>query len=391
MFLNLLTASGRAVAGGVARYSAEQGDWALVIAHYEDQPVFVIGDDRLEALNGAIIEAPHGGEIGNVPHQVRISTRGTGSGISVCLNDHSVGRVAASHMVSMGLRHHAFVGVQSDYSTTERMLGYQHGLHVTQAVMLPPLLFGTHREMFQSVIRTKEWMSGLLLPCAVFCSEDAVAAFIVSVAQELDLRVPEQIAVLGVGNDDIACLSTQPPISSIAMNGDMIGYEAARRLAHLMGGHKTAEGGQLLIDPGPVVQRGSTQIMGYDDLIVAEAMRVIISRAPREQLTVDQVAADLSVTRQLLYRSFQKCIGRSPKEEIDRVRGDQLKTLLLGSNLSLKQIAFEMGLVSASELTRFSQRLLGRSPLHIRRSKGRGGLSSETEANTLSSPILEDR
>jgi LacI family transcriptional regulator, galactose operon repressor len=99
---------------------------------------------------------------------------------------------------------------------------------------------------------------------------------------------------------------------------------------------------------------------------VCEAMRLIQMRAPREPVMVDQIASELHVQRQQLNRAFYECVGHSPKQEIDRVRGEILRGLLLGTPMPMKQIAYEMGFGSPSQLIRFCRRVHSKTPLEIR-------------------------
>jgi transcriptional regulator GlxA family with amidase domain len=84
-----------------------------------------------------------------------------------------------------------------------------------------------------------------------------------------------------------------------------------------------------------------------------------------------RLAAELRVHRQQLNRSFVACVRHSPKEEIDQVRADRLRALLVGSTMPVKQIAYDMDFSSPSQLIRFCRRILGRSPLEIRGSSTR--------------------
>jgi LacI family transcriptional regulator len=178
--------------------------------------------------------------------------------------------------------------------------------------------------------------------------------------------VPEQVALLGVNDDDLACASTVPPLSSIRPNSEQIGYEAARQLDRGMAGKPAGKPTVTRIAPQEVVQRGSTLVMGYDDPVVCDAMRLIQIRAPREPVMVDQIAAELRVQRQQLNRAFYDCVGHSPKQEIDRVRGERLRAMLMSTSMPMKQIAYEMGFGSPSQLIRFCRRVHSRTPLELR-------------------------
>ncbi|HEX3357022.1 MAG TPA: substrate-binding domain-containing protein [Tepidisphaeraceae bacterium] len=355
------------MATGVAKYASERGNWSIVVAH--DQPEFyvVLGDDDYGKLDGIVagyawerlpqIDCPV--VYAHTPDRPNTAP-------TVCADNTEIGRLAAAHLMSLGLPYVAFVGIETNAFSYERQHGFERELkiHCRQAQL--PLLFSNWHEMMHGTRKLKSWLSTLLLPCAVFCADDRIASVVVSAARQSNIQVPERLAILGVNDDDLACASTVPALSSIRINGDLIGYEAARQLDRSMSGESPNRRVVVRIPPKEVVQRGSTRVMGFDDLTVCEAMRLIQARAIREPVVVDQIAAQLGVHRQQLNRSFVECVGHSPKNEIDRVRGDRLRALLLSSAMPIKQIAYEMGFGSPSQLIRFCRRMYSKTPLELR-------------------------
>jgi LacI family transcriptional regulator len=371
VFLNLLTKHTRSIAAGVARYASERGNWSIVVAQNTGDFSVVIGDDDLRQLDG-IIAGYAWDRLPPVqcPIVYVLTPNEPNTAPTVCSDNLAIGQLAGSHLLSLGLPYFTFVGLEPHAFSRERQLGFEQELATRRRTVLPPLLYRSWDDLTHGLENLRQWLPTLLLPCGVFCADDRIASNVAIAARRAQLQVPEQLAVLGVNDDDLACASTVPALSSIRPNSELTGYEAARQLDRIMCGESPGQTTVTRIAPEEVIQRGSTLVMGYDDPVVCEAMRLIQMRAPREPVMVDQLAAELRIQRQQLNRSFYECVGHSPKQEIDRVRGERLRALLLSTAMPMKQIAYEMGFGSPSQLIRFCRRVYSRTPLEIRASSG---------------------
>src|SRR5262249_18051437 len=185
------------------------------------------------------------------------------------------------------------------------------------------------------------WVRGLPKPVGVLASHDDQGQQLLDACQRAGVRVPDEVAVLGVDNDEFLCHLAQPPLSSIALNTEHIGHEAAALLDRLMRGRK-APRKPLLIPPLGVVSRQSTDILAVDDAEVSAALRLIRQR-PRHGLTVAEVLREVPLSRSLLERRMRQAIGRTPKVEILRLQLDWVRELLAETTLSLDQIAQRAG------------------------------------------------
>lgn len=367
--LNLLTHATRTIATGFARYASERGNWSLVVAHWHNDPQVLMGDLNLEQLDGLALQYAWQ----QVPQaHCPIIFVGTptkpNDPPTVCPDNVAIGGLAGSHLMSLGVPYFSFVGLQQYAFSRERQAGFERALAAQRRQLQAPALFENWDKVAEGARELDAWIAKLLLPCAVFCADDRIAASVMLAARRAGIHIPEQLAILGVNNDDLTCAATVPPLSSISINGERIGYEAARQLDRIMSGNVPPRRMVTRVPPSKLTERSSTQVMGYSDPAVCEAMRLIRGRAPREAVRVDQIAYELGVPRQLLHRSFLQCVGRSAKEQIDEVRGDRLRALLIGSTKPIKEIAFEMGFGSAPQLTRFCHRMLGVGPVELRNS-----------------------
>lgn len=365
--LNLLTHATRTIATGFARYASERGNWSLAVAHWHNDPHVLMGDIDLDRLDGLAL----GYKWQEMPRArcplIFVGTPTTPNDPpTVCPDNVAIGGLAASRLMSLGVSYFSFVGLRRYAFSLERQAGFERGLATQQRSIQPPALFENWDKVAEGTRELDAWAATLLLPCAVFCADDRIASSVMLAARRAGIHIPEQLAILGVNDDDLTCAATIPPLSSISINGERIGYEAARQLDRIMSGSIPPRRTVTRIPPGRLVERSSTQVMGYGDPAVCEAMRLIRGRAAREAVRVDQVAYELGVPRQLLHRSFLQCVGRTAKQQIDQVRGDRLRALLISTTKPVKEIAFEMGFGSAPQLTRFCHRVLGAGPSALR-------------------------
>jgi len=366
LVLNMLTGYTRSIATGFARYARETGNWSIVVAHDQDL-LIVLGYEEFDCLDGVVA----GYSYGNLQHikcpiVYSLTPEHAERWPVVCPDNGAVGKLAADHLISIGFPYFSFAGLASMAHSTERRQGFEAALSAHRRKVQAPMLFPTWHDVSASGSKQlRDWLSNLLLPCAVFCADDRIAGTVAIAAHAVGLHIPEQLAILGVNNDDLTCTATVPALSSISIGGEAIGYEAARQLDRCMQDPASIRPTVTRVTPQNVVERGSTQVLGYSDFLVCEAMRLIRARAGRELVMVDQIAAELGVHRQQLNRSFLACVGHSPKEEIDRVRADRLRALLLGSSIPLKKISYEMGFASPSHLVRFCGRMFEKTPMEL--------------------------
>lgn len=203
-------------------------------------------------------------------------------------------------------------------------------------------------------------------PCGLLAKDDVAGLAAVRLCRKLGIRCPEDLAVLAVNDDPAHCQLSWPALSSIRFPGRRFGYSAARLLHELMTGEREDGPWRELVQPGPVVPRQSSGRIEFPDSAVAPAMTVIAREAPLRPLSVIEVCHEAGVSRELLRSRMQALIGRTPKQEIDRVRLAALEAKLAFTDLTLAAIADEMKFYGADDLSRFYRRLRGRAPGQFR-------------------------
>ncbi len=174
------------------------------------------------------------------------------------------------------------------------------------------------------------------------------------------LRVPDEVAVVGVDDDALLCELCDPPLSSIIPNAEQIGYEAAALLDRLMAGGE-ADVAVRLVPPLGVTTRLSTDVLAIDDEHFAAAVRYIRAHACHG-ITVDDVLGRLPLSRSTLERRFRKYLGRSPQAEIRAVQLGRAKQLLVETDHPMHRIAELVGFEHAEYFIFAFRRAFGRTP-----------------------------
>ena len=188
------------------------------------------------------------------------------------------------------------------------------------------------------------WLRSLPRPLALFCVTDVAGSEMLTNCDLAGLRVPEEISVLGVDNRASWCEPCHPPLSSVAIPWRRVGYGAAHWVARLLAGEKPPEE-MTLVAPEEVVTRQSSEMRAIPDPTLADAMAFIRGNAC-DRITVATVAAHAGIDRRRLERAFRKHLGRSPHDELARIRMDPAKLLLAKTGLNVEDIAERIGLSS---------------------------------------------
>lgn len=174
------------------------------------------------------------------------------------------------------------------------------------------------------------------------------------------LAVPDEVAVVGVDNDDLLCELADPPLSSVALESEQAGWDAAAVLDRMMKGEKLKPQRILVAATGVVVRR-SSDARTTTDLTVTQALRFIHDYAPRG-IGVNDVVAAVGGSRRALEVRFRKVLGRPVNEEIQRAKLERAKRLLGETDLSIERIAMASGFSSSGYLIRLFKRETGFAP-----------------------------
>lgn len=281
----------------------------------------------------------------------------------------TMGHMGAEHFIERGHRSFAFCGFKNHGWSCERRDGFIDALRLAgHRCEVFDVEYPGDLTPFWDTKQTAElarWLQQLPCPTAVMACNDLRALQVIGAAQAANLRVPEEISVLGVNNDTIRCELSHPPLSSVANDGFQTGYQAAELLAHMMAGGKPTSF-ERRIEPRQVVVRPSTDMLAIDDKNVVAALGHIRENACRG-LTVNELLRHASASRSQLERKFRRLLGRTPQAEIRRMQVAKVRQLLLETDFPLKRIAELTGFEHVEYMCVVYKRLNGEAPGAFRR------------------------
>lgn len=283
----------------------------------------------------------------------------------VTQNDEAVGLLAAEHLRACGCRALGFWGGGVGAYSVERLAGFRRGAREAGL----SLSVGGNAAWSPSPAHTfasiKFWLAGQPRPLGVFAVLDAYALQIMRAARELGWRVPEDVAVLGAGDEDFLVEFESVPLSSVRLPARQIGHEAAVMLDRLIRtGKRTARAVRL---PGArIVARRSTDVLYAGDEVVARGVRHIREHALENPYVAD-VARAAGVSTVALQSRFREQIGRTVLAEITRVRVSRAQELLTGTSLKMEAIAERCGFPNSQRFSVVFRQVAGVSPGGYRR------------------------
>jgi LacI family transcriptional regulator len=209
------------------------------------------------------------------------------------------------------------------------------------------------------------WVKRLARPIAVMACNDDRGLQLLDACRRAGVRVPEDVSVLGVDNDEFMCRLATPPLSSIDINLEGIGYRAAELLDGLM--HKKPPPAEAVLLPaGDVIPRQSTDALAIDDPELAGVVRYLREHAC-EQIRMRDVTAATGMERRTLERKMKEVFGRSPKDELLRIQIDEAKRLLLSTELSVKAVSSRTGFGNSRYFSKMFRNRVGLAPGQFRR------------------------
>jgi len=366
---------GRSLLRGIAQYSRTHGSWTF----YREVPFYerLSYAERIQRIkdwqaDGIImreqgrVDAPLL-ELG-IPAIYSGHRSGPAPGIPNILgDDQQIGSMAADYLIGKGFRYFGFCGFKNVWWSEDRGRFFAEHLRAkgfdVHVYSSPPgrksPSWAEEPDLMADWIKTLPW------PCAIFACTDDRCRQLAEACKRAGAKVPEEVALLGVDNDELVCDFASPPLSSIMLNAEKAGYDAAAVLHRMMQGETV--GGITIPIPAPrVVTRQSTDIVAIDDPIVAHALNHIREHF-RKGITVVEIARATGVSRRVLEIHFRKSMDRSVYEEVLRLRMNHAGVLLMETNLSVAQIAEALNYDEIKYFSRGFRKVIGTSPLAYRK------------------------
>jgi LacI family transcriptional regulator len=354
---------GRGVLRGIARWLREHGPWSIFleqrelgaalpdwIREWDGDGIITRSDDPRIVRSGI----PTVGLYDRAEDRLRLP---------MILNDNvAVGRMAGQHLADRGFRHLAYYGVRGERWSELRLDGVRSVAAGTKAT------FAVHPsggKWEASQERLKSWILGLPRPLGLVAANDIHGLRALDACRRAGRAVPEEVAVVGADDDAELCELSDPPLSSVTFNPERVGYEAAGLLDRLMA-RRGGAGKPLLVPPLGVSTRQSTDILAIDDADVAKAIHYI-RRHAFEGITVEDVLREVPLSRRALEHRFRRRLGRTPKQEMQRLRLERAKSLLASTELPLARISDRLGFHQPAYLSAVFRKETGLTPAAYRK------------------------
>jgi len=368
---------GRGVLRGVVRYARLHGPWAF----------YVTPGDRDQALP----EMKHWGGTGII---ARIETQKVAQAIlatglpvvaldlsetqlapsnplsQICelySDSYHAAQLAAIHLLEKGFKHYAFVGTAAGIWSKRRQESFVK--HIRQAgfkVNVYEQPKNKHdREWAREQKFMAEWLHKLPKPIGLMACNDDRGREVLEACRAANMGVPEEVAVIGVDNDSLLCELANPPLSSVVLNAEHGGFEAAALLDRMMSGHTVNTPERIAVEPLQVITRRSTDMVALEDLQVAHAVRFIHENAG-QPIQVKDIVNALGISRRTLEIRFRSAIGKSMNEKIQQAHLERAKRLLLETDLPLPKVAEAAGYNSTSYLAVVFHEAFGMTPAKFR-------------------------
>jgi LacI family transcriptional regulator len=294
-------------------------------------------------------------------------------------DDRVIAEVAAAHLMNRGFRHFAFSGVGrfnwsawrgDHFRRIVTAAGYacethESEGHATGAHPLPAADGAGDNDWESQILELAAWVKRLPRPVGVFACFDVRGFQVLEACRRVGLKVPDEVAVLGVDNDALLCDLADPPMSSVIPDTRRTGYEAAALLDRMIAGMPVPSDA-VLIPPLGVATRRSTDVFATDDPDLLAAMHFLRENAFRG-ITVKDLTNEIPVSRRLLEARFKQWLGRSPHEELARLRVERVKELLAETDLPLKAIAQRIGIRHVEYVSVMFRRATGQTTTEYRR------------------------
>jgi LacI family transcriptional regulator len=362
--LDLIGAYGREVLRGIMRYAHVVGEWEFVMP-----PMYSLGSREVvspETVDGLVAMVHDGKLLGpfrkagvavvNVARTLDQETLATLGLASVLPDDRRIGEVAFEYFRDRGFRNVAFCGHPTAAWSVRRGAAFlaaaeAAGCNCQKVAMADEVPAG--------------WVKELELPCAVLAANDRYAWHAADACRAAGVRVPEDVAILGVDNDVLLADMVQPPVSSVVPGASTVGFEAGRLLSKLMKG-EAAPVLPLMVEPEGIITRRSTDVLAISDDMVAGAVRLIRQKGTGN-LSVQDIANTLLVSRRSLERRFRAQLGRSLLDEIRRVRIERARRLLCDTGLDMAAITRQCGFSSHERFSTVFRQMMGCTPSEYRR------------------------
>ena len=290
-------------------------------------------------------------------------------GCVALLGDHEVcGKLAAEHLIARGFKNFAFCGVPNKYWSQYREESFKKRVKEAgfEVCSFPFSSSEMKINWLKDQGKLKKWLTKLPKPVGIMACTDDRAQNVIEACKAAELHVPQDVAVVGVDNDELLCGLVNPPLSSVSLDAFNAGYYAAESLDSIIKGKTPAPEKTIIAQATHVVIRQSSDIFAVDDQDIRIALRYISDNA-NQAIQVKDVADACGLTVRVLQRKFKCNLGKSVSDLIDKARIELICRILIESPKSINQIAHDIDFISENHFSRYFRRLMEVSPSAYRK------------------------
>jgi LacI family transcriptional regulator len=299
------------------------------------------------------VDCPNG-EVGR--HSKKTLVRAT-------IDSRSIARIAANHLASRGFHRLAFLGSpECDWSDLQSW-----GSECKSMSISPPYILNSVESAKRGtqILRSLElWVKRLPKPTAILACDDRRGFQVLEACRSAGINVPNEIAVMGVGNDELLCELASPTLSSVSLSAVEGGHVIAQALDRLMQ-EATVVPAEVVIQPCGLVVRSSTDVDISQDPHVSAARSIIHGRCTQE-VSIEALAKSVGVSRRTLELKFRKYAGRTVFDEIQEARLSKAKVILKETEIPISRVAFSSGYRSVAYFIRVFGKEIGLTPAKYR-------------------------
>jgi LacI family transcriptional regulator len=277
------------------------------------------------------------------------------------------GRLGAEYFLNKGYSNFAFYGFNNIVWSRERAEGFESAINRAGY----QVHYFEHKKARSTDIwyykskTLSKWLKSLPKPIALMACDDNQGVHITEACKQNKIRVPQEVAILGVDNDVMLCQLSDPPLSSIELAVERAGYDTARAMDLMITG-RVKFYRDILVPPLKVITRSSTDIYASRDENITNALDFIHKNID-QNLLVDQIVKEVPMSRRSLEKRFVEVTGLPIYKYIFKLRIEKLAHKLINSESSVFEIALEMGLSDSKNLGRQFRQIMGCTPLEYRR------------------------
>ncbi len=368
--------SGREILRGIARYSREHGPWLFhhewrnTDLHYPPWLDDWSGDGIIARIESRRIRkklksfgVPVVDVLGSFPDK---------SIPVVHVDDRAIGEAAAGHFLDRGYTRFGYCGLKGVDWSDRRGTAFRDAVLAEGGTCSVHAWDAARRDAWswdREVADMTSWLRSLDTPAGVMLCNDLHSHFILQACRRGGIRIPDDLAMIGVDNDPSVCDLCEPPLSSVVSDDEKVGYEAAGLLDDMMQGRKRTRADSTWIKPRGVRTRQSSDALAVQDTHVAAAVRFIRDHA-FDGIGLTDVVQAVPVSRSVLQERFKAALGHTIHDEIMNQRMDHARFLLEQSDRTLADIAEKCGFSQQSYFGYVFRKVFGMTP-HTYRSKYR--------------------